>query len=405
MRPSLGMRAYLALGRHRLELGTAERPLRPMGELVWAHAPVPEAVMPLLRLAERLIAQRVRLSVLISAPLAIPRPAELPPGVLWDGLGPDSLPLAEAFLDHWTPDLCLWSEGYLEPALVACAARRDVPLYLIDATGAVLAPDAPVWLPGLAQAVLAPFAAVMARTANAAQVLRRAGVALSDISVTGPMQHGASALPCNETEHANLTTALAGRHLWLAAFAEPDEIGIITRAQRLASRTAHRLLLVLIPAQQAQGPDLARRLDHEGWRVCHWSEGAFPDETTQILLADSHDEMGLWYRLSPIALMASSLGADHAGCDPYPAAALGSAILSGPHVAAHRDSYDRLSAAGGARTVQDADGLAAAVIRLIAPDQAAHMAHAAWEVVSHGAEVTDRVIDLVLDTLDLGAVG
>lgn len=402
MRPSLGLRAYLAMGRHRATVDAPDRPPRPPGELVWLHVPVSESVTPLLRLAERLIAQRVRLSVLITAPMAQPRPADLPPGVFWEGLGPDSVPMAERFLDHWSPDLCLWSVGYLEPALIACAARRDVPLYLIDATGVTLAPDAPVWLPGLTQALLHGFTAVLARTANAAQALRRAGVALSDIAVTGAMQYGASALPCDDEDRAALTLSLAGRQVWLAAYAHPDEIGTITRAHRLASRTAHRLLLILVPADEAQGPDLAQRLRGEGWRICHWTDGDWPDETTQILLADSHDEIGLWYRLSPIAFMATSLNAGHAGHDPYPAAALGSAILHGSHVAQHTDAYERLMAAGGARAVPDADGLAAAVIRLIAPDQAAHMAHAAWEVVSHGAEVTDRVIDLVLDTLDLG---
>jgi hypothetical protein len=31
------------------------------------------------------------------------------------------------------------------------------------------------------------------------------------------------------------------------------------------------------------------------------------------------------------------------------------------------------------------------------------MAHAAWEVVSAGAEVTDRALDLILDKLDAGS--
>ena len=37
----------------------------------------------------------------------------------------------------------------------------------------------------------------------------------------------------------------------------------------------------------------------------------------------------------------------------------------------------------------DAETLAAAVQQLIAPDQSAAMAHAAWDVASQGAAVTD----------------
>jgi 3-deoxy-D-manno-octulosonic-acid transferase len=36
------------------------------------------------------------------------------------------------------------------------------------------------------------------------------------------------------------------------------------------------------------------------------------------------------------------------------------------------------------------------------PDKAASMAHAAWEVVSQGAEVTDHALDAIFDRLDAG---
>ena len=60
----------------------------------------------------------------------------------------------------------------------------------------------------------------------------------------------------------------------------------------------------------------------------------------------------------------------------------------------------RLAAEGAARIVNDATALGTAVNRLIAPDQAATMAQAGWDVISRGAAVTDKVIDLVQETLD-----
>mgnify|MGYP000430447771 CR=1 FL=1 len=53
----------------------------------------------------------------------------------------------------------------------------------------------------------------------------------------------------------------------------------------------------------------------------------------------------------------------------------------------------------------DADALAAAVSSLIAPDHAAAMAHAGWDVVSQGADLTDKVTELVQDALDRVSVG
>jgi hypothetical protein len=90
------------------------------------------------------------------------------------------------------------------------------------------------------------------------------------------------------------------------------------------------------------------------------------------------------------------------GHNPFEPAALGSAILHGPYVTNFVDIYQRLTEAGAARLVTGPDTLAEAVHELMNPDKAAAMAHAAWEVVSQGAEVTDRALDAIFDRLDAG---
>ena len=57
---------------------------------------------------------------------------------------------------------------------------------------------------------------------------------------------------------------------------------------------------------------------------------------------------------------------------------------------------------GAARIISDDLSLGNAVSRLIAPDQAASMAMAAWDVITVGAAATDRVIELVNTALDQG---
>jgi 3-deoxy-D-manno-octulosonic-acid transferase len=105
--------------------------------------------------------------------------------------------------------------------------------------------------------------------------------------------------------------------------------------------------------------------------------------------------------MAPVSFLGGSLVAGHNCVDPLEAAALGSAILYGPRVGKHLQSYSRLAAAGAARIINDSAALGMAVSRLVAPDQAAIMAHAGWDVISEGAALTDRISDLVQDTLDL----
>jgi len=223
----------------------------------------------------------------------------------------------------------------------------------------------------------------------------------TEISVTGPFQEGAIALGYNESDREDLASLLRGRPVWLGAMIQPTELDTIMDAHRRVSRLAHRSLLVIVPDDPAEGLRFKARLRAQGWRVAVWSEGAMPEETTQVLLADTFGELGLWYRLAPITFMGSSLESGQWGRDPNEPAAHGSAILYGPNVRRYLSSYSRFAEAGGARIVRDSETLAGAVQRLIAPDQSAAMAHAAWDVASQGSEVTDKIMDLVQDTLDV----
>jgi 3-deoxy-D-manno-octulosonic-acid transferase len=93
-------------------------------------------------------------------------------------------------------------------------------------------------------------------------------------------------------------------------------------------------------------------------------------------------------------------------CEPYEAAAHGTALIYGPHVSDDADAFTKLAQAGAARRIDDKTTLARAVIQMIAPDQAAQMAMAGWDLVTQGAPCLDRIIDLAqshLDAIDGGA--
>ena len=176
-------------------------------------------------------------------------------------------------------------------------------------------------------------------------------------------------------------------------------------AHRKAMRLSHRLLLILHPATPQDAGAAAALAAERDFSVLNWGNDGFPDESTQVLIADDTRDLGLFFRIAPVSFLGSSVIAGEGGCDPFDAAALGSAVLYGPKVRHFMPSYTRLAAAGAARIVNDADALGTAVSRLIAPDQAAAMAHAGWDVISKGAAVTDKITDLIQDILDTREAG
>ncbi|MBE0454639.1 3-deoxy-D-manno-octulosonic acid transferase [Roseovarius autotrophicus] len=400
MSRSLGLAAYLAIARRGGARGTAPDRPRPDGSVIWAHAADAGRADVLAHLAERLAQHRPGVHMVLTSPEGPPRSLRENGRVIWQAMPPDTLAAAETFLGHWRPGLGIWTGGDLKPALLVCAARAGVPLYLVDAEAALLERSHWRWFPDLARAVLTECVEIHTRDDAAARQARRLGAPPQRVKVTGILRAGALSLPYNLKDREELAQILRGRPLWLAAMVQREELETVLVAHREVSRIAHRALLIVVPDEVEDSAAMARDIDAGGWRQIAWSSGALPDEATQVILADTRGEMGLWYRLAPVTFMGSSLVSGQHGRDPNEPAAHGSAILYGPNVARYLTRYSRYAEAGAARIVRDTATLAAAVQGLLPPDRAAAMAHAAWDVASRGAEVMDRVVDMVLDRLD-----
>ncbi|WP_371224938.1 3-deoxy-D-manno-octulosonic acid transferase [Roseovarius sp. 2305UL8-3] len=405
MSRSLSLAAYMAYAR-RASVPQAPPDLeRPEGELVWAHAADATRAEALCQIAERLWHLRPGLTLILTAAEDVAQPARNVLTVIWTPLPEDTVASVETFLDHWRPDICLWTGGDLRPALLNCADQRDIPLYLIDADEVQLDRPGWRWFPDLPRSLLKSFAQIQARSEEAARALRRIGVPDEDISITGALRAEAIPLPFNETEREELAQTLRGRPVWLAARLHLNELETVLEARRQVSRLSHRLVLMLTPEEPEDAPKFKERLEDYGLRTAIWADSDWPEETTQVILGDTAEDLGLWYRVAPVTFLGGSLFAGMHGHDPNEPAVHGSAILYGPNVRSYLTDYSRYAEARAARIVRDADTMAAAVQALIAPDQAAAMAHAAWDVASQGAEVTDSVLDLVQDTLDIVGAG
>jgi 3-deoxy-D-manno-octulosonic-acid transferase len=398
---SLGLTAYRALTRRKDARLPAYAVPRPKGELLWIHCAQAEGYLAVLDLAKRQIASRPELNVLITATAPLrSQQTEHPAGIIWCEICDDHPASIAAFLEHWAPDCCVWTWGGLRPNLLIAAAERNCALFLIDVDTAGFDGRRDRWLPDVARNLLPLFAAVMVRTPAAERRLMQLGLRKEEIEVTSALQAGGQALTCHESDLSKLAAACVGRAIWFANGIHKEELQTVLAAHRQALRLSHRLLLVLRPAGNLAPEDAMEKIHAQDFRMLNWADGAFPDETTQVLICEDTRDIGLFYRMAPVSFLGGSLVAVGEGVDPLEAAALGSAVLYGPRVGRHLLSYSRLAAAGAARIINDSAALGMAVSRLVAPDQAAVMAHAGWNVVSEGAALTDRITDLVQDALD-----
>ncbi|SOH92826.1 3-deoxy-D-manno-octulosonic-acid transferase [Monaibacterium marinum] len=377
-------------------MGIAGRP-RPDGPLVWFHAASVGESLSVLDLIRRIELRWPELRVLVttgtvtSAQLMASR---LPENAIHQFYPLDFAQPVRSFLDHWQPDLVLWTESEFWPTMLAEVKRCKVPLILLNARMSERSAKTWRWAPAAAKRIVRSFDIIMTQDQATRDRLLRMGALPDCVEVTGSLKDSAAPLPHDDVERKRLNARLGATPVWCAASTHRGEETIVAQAHRLARRSAPGLALILVPRHPERGPEVASMLESDGWRVGLRSRGDDIQESDEIYVADTLGELGLWYRLCPVSMVGGSLVAI-GGHNPFEPAALGSAIVHGPHIANFEDAYRQLHKAGAAVEVTGAADLAAAISDLVRPDRAATMATAAWDLSSAGAGTLDRVLSLL----------
>jgi 3-deoxy-D-manno-octulosonic-acid transferase len=373
---------------------------------VWVHGASVGEALSALPLIAWLRAHHPRASVLVttgtvsSATLLGER---LPAGAFHQFVPVDLPAPVRRFLDHWRPDAILWLESELWPTLLTQAARRDVPLILINGRLSPASHARWRWGRPLARAVLAGFTALLGQ--SAADTARLGDLAGRPVRHVGNLKRAAPPLPHDAAALERLQTRAAGRALWLAASTHPGEETIAASVHRQLAVRHRDLLTVIVPRHPARGPEIrdAMRAALPGVVVALRSAGDDLPAGAGVYVADTLGELGLWYRLADLVFVGGSL-TPLGGHNPLEAARLGCALLHGPHVANVAELFAELDAAGAAAAVADEGALIAALDRLLgdAPRRRA-MADAGARHAAAQADVVARVvaeIELLLRPLD-----
>jgi 3-deoxy-D-manno-octulosonic-acid transferase len=375
---------------------------RPAGRLIWVHAASNGEAVSMLSLIDRLLVERPALSVLVttgtvtSARLLAHR---LPADRAWHQYVPVDRPAyVKRFLDHWRPDLALWVESELWPNLVSQADRTGVPLLLLN--GRMSARSFRGWqrVPGMIAPLLACFELCLAQDEVQAERFRRLGAAAA--ATVGDLKTAAAPLPFDEGELDRIAASAVGRPLWLAASTHQGEEEAAAWAHRALAPGRPGLLTIIAPRHPARADEIAAMLARQGLKVARRARGETLTAATDIYLADTLGELGLFYRLAGIAFIGGSL-TPMGGHNPLEAALLDCAILHGPDMSNCAAMAQSLAAAGAAVTVRDVDELTAAVGRLLgdAVERAARAAAAAG-IAADNRAVLDAVLQRIAPWLD-----
>jgi 3-deoxy-D-manno-octulosonic-acid transferase len=266
------------------------------------------------------------------------------------------------FLDHWRPDLAIFTESEIWPATILELGARRVPQVLVNARMSDRSFTRWSSAQSLAEALFDNISHVIAQSEVDAERFRYLGA--RPVSVCGNLKVDSDGLPYDDLELSQVRFQIAGRPAWVAASTHPGEEALVMRVHTRLKATVPDLLTVIVPRHPERGDEIARLGRESGLRIVQRSAGEIPEVDTDIFLGDTIGEMGFYLRLATIAFMGRSLVAS-GGQNPLEPAMVGAAILTGRQVHNFRDAYRSLLEAGGARIVRDEEMLAANVEYLL----------------------------------------
>jgi len=373
-------------------LGYADTP-RASGKLVWVHGASNGESLAALPLIEQLTAKGVNVlmtsGTVTSAELMQSR---LPPGAVHQFVPIDTPSATQRFLSHWRPDAGLFVDSDLWPNLILGAKSLGTKLALVNARMSQRSYEGWRWAKKTVGSVLAAFDVCLAQDDEIAARFRMLGA--PDVRVVGSLKEDAPPLPYDPTELAALRTAIGTRPVLLAAQTHPGEDETILPAHDALRRTHPDLLTIIVPRHTTRGADVSMLCDVRRSARRAAGEGIAPD--TAIYIADTMGELGLFYRLAPIAFVGGTL-VPVGGHNPLEPARLGCAVMAGAHTFNSVSAYAAIFAAQGLGLVQSSTDIAALAGRVF--DDPA-LARSLGEAAARGASALGGAMEKTIAVVD-----
>ena len=344
-------------------LGRASMP-RPAGDLIWLHGASVGETLSLLPLVEALRGERPDLTLLVTSGTVTSAHVlgrRLPRGVIHQYLPLDTPTAAKRFLAHWRPALAVLVESELWPGLLLQAKADGTRLALLGARLSEGSAKGWAKAPRSARAVLGAFDLILAQDGHSRSRIEALG---GQVAGELDLKKAGAPLDCDEDELNRLKSAVGKRPVVVVASTHPGEDD--AAAEALAAISTPRPLLILVPRHPERGGVVAAAMAQRGLTVSRRSLREPLNEDTQVYVADTLGELGLFFRLADLVIMGGSLTGGVGGHNPLEPARLGRAVISGPDTANFREAYAGLLSSQGAVTAEDQAALNRLVRDLIA---------------------------------------
>ncbi len=384
------------LARFNERVGKAIKP-RPQGRLIWMHgASVGESVS-MLPLIKKLLEKYPDLHIMVTTGTVTSAEvmAKRLPERAFHQYFPLEHPLhAARFIRHWKPDLVLWFESEFWPAMLQAIKKRNIPLILVN--GRISNKSFRRWqqFEFAIRPILDCFTLCLGQSDEDTRRLKVLGA--KNTASLGNLKYAGLPLPVDPNKKAALQKQFGNRPVWLVSSTHDDEETKIGRFLKDLQQKVDGLLTVIVPRHPHRGIDIKNALVSEyGLNVSLRSLNEEITDKTEVYIADTIGELGIFYELINIVFIGGSLIA-HGGQNFMEPSRYRDATIVGPHMFNFTDAMNRARAANAVIEVNDVLELIDVVHKLLTtPSFLEEKRNLAYNWAASEAKVLDGIIETV----------
>lgn len=370
---------------------------RPDGKLMWFHgASVGESlsVLPLVNtLKARLPDWHFMLTsgTVTSAEMMAKR---LPQDVIHQYIPLDHPKWVKHFVEHWNPDAVIWLESELWPNLLHEIRTRDIPAALINARMNERSARRWRYARSLIRTMLQSFTFILTGARNYVPMFKKLGG--ENVHYIGSLKFGAQPLPIVDEDFHWFAQQTAGRLCIGFLSTQPTEELLAGTVYKELKRQFPNMLAVIVPRNVTRSQEVAEELRGIGLQTALRSAQDHITDATDVYIADTMGEMGMWLQACPLVVMGGSF-VPKGGQNPLEATHFGAAVLYGPHMFNFPELCLAMEEAGAAESVAHKNDLLPKMQEILGhPEELARRREASRNLAGQNMSVIDAYADEIV---------
>ena len=370
---------------------------RPQGRLIWLHGASVGESISMLPLINRLLELYPDIHIMVttgtttSAEVMAKR---LPERAFHQYLPIDNPTFAVRFLRHWQPTIALWFESEFWPAMLSMIKRKNIPLILIN--GRISNKSFKRWqqFDYIIKEIMDCFTACLGQSEEDAYRLRILGA--KDAMCLGNIKYAGLPIPVDAQKKKEMLEQINGRPVWLASSTHNDEEFKIARFLTDLKSKHPSLLTIIAPRHPNRGVEIRDKIEKDYQLKTALRSANEPiTPQTDVYIADTIGEMGLWYEISPIVFVGGSL-IPHGGQNFMEPSRCRDAVIVGPHMHNFTDAMNRAKHADGIIQVNDIIELTEMVDQLLSNKELLEAKRSlAYNWATSEAKVLDGIVEKI----------